>query len=228
MDSGILYVVFNKWIRDTDTNEMPYKIGITRNSVEDRYYGLGLKMPGKFETKFAYKINDYSKAEQSIHTIFSKNCVNGEWFKLDVNELEFIKAICEKMDGILVTDEIESEIKCDTENLFSDNMENEDSFISKYDNKIDYLKELIRTIGMSTFVKYYKLFANNNYSVSDIIQNMKSNENYKTNSLKTKSSVGKRIFKEKLEKEALKIISNSNVIDNNIKEEAKKLLEMQA
>ncbi|GMO49495.1 MAG: hypothetical protein Ta2B_30570 [Termitinemataceae bacterium] len=48
MDKGILYVVFNKWINNPETQEMPYKIGITRGSVDDRYYGLGLKMPGKF------------------------------------------------------------------------------------------------------------------------------------------------------------------------------------
>jgi hypothetical protein len=57
MDIGILYVVFNKWIKNPDSNEIPYKIGITRGSVEDRYYGLGLKMPGKFETLFAYEFD---------------------------------------------------------------------------------------------------------------------------------------------------------------------------
>jgi len=63
MENGILYVVFNEAIRNPNTNERLYKIGITKNSVHDRYYGLGLKMPGKFETLFAYKLEDYSKAE---------------------------------------------------------------------------------------------------------------------------------------------------------------------
>jgi hypothetical protein len=114
MESGILYVVFNKWISDPETDEMPYKIGITRNSVDDRYYGLGLKMPGKFETLFAYKIKDCSKAEQSIHSILNNNCVNGEWFKLNDEDIKFIKNICERMNGVLVTDEIENEIKNET------------------------------------------------------------------------------------------------------------------
>jgi hypothetical protein len=78
METGILYVVFNKWICDPETKEMPYKIGITKNSIDERYYGLGLKMPGKFETLFAYRIKDYTKAEKSIQDIFNKNCVNGE------------------------------------------------------------------------------------------------------------------------------------------------------
>ena len=64
MAAGILYVIFNKWISDPDTKKMPYKIGITKNTVEDRFYGLGLKMPGTFETLFAYKIKDYIRAEQ--------------------------------------------------------------------------------------------------------------------------------------------------------------------
>jgi hypothetical protein len=115
MESGILYVVFNKWISDPESDEMPYKIGITRNSVEDRYYGLGLKMPGKFETLFAYTIKDYAKAEQSIQNILNKKCVNGEWFKLNQKDIDFIKEICERMDGILITEEIENEINDETE-----------------------------------------------------------------------------------------------------------------
>ena len=115
MDSGLLYVVFNKWIRDPETNEIPYKIGITRNSISDRYYGLGLKMPGKFETLFAYKIKDCAKVEQILHSIFSKHCVNGEWFTLNQKEIELIKANCEMMDGILVTQEVEKEIETETQ-----------------------------------------------------------------------------------------------------------------
>jgi hypothetical protein len=72
MESGVLYVVFNEWIRDPETNEMPYKIGITKNSVHDRYYGLGLKMPGKFETLFAYKLENYTEAEKLIQGILKK------------------------------------------------------------------------------------------------------------------------------------------------------------
>jgi hypothetical protein len=66
MKSGILYVVFNKWICDPETRKTPYKIGITASSVEDRYYGLGLKMPGKFETKFAYKLKNYKKRNKKF------------------------------------------------------------------------------------------------------------------------------------------------------------------
>jgi hypothetical protein len=114
MDNGILYVVSNKWIRNPETNEMPYKIGITRGSVDDRYYGLGLKMPGKFETLFAYKFDDCAKAEQLIHGILNKKRENGEWFNINKKELDHIKATCELMAGILVTDEVENEIETET------------------------------------------------------------------------------------------------------------------
>jgi hypothetical protein len=116
MDSGIVYVVFNKWIRNPETNEMPYKIGITSCLVEDRYYGLGLKMPGEFEIFFAYKLDDYKKAEKVIHDTFNKKCVNGEWFNINQKDIEHIKATFEIMGGEFVTDEVKKEIETETEN----------------------------------------------------------------------------------------------------------------
>lgn len=113
--AGILYVVFNESIRNQETNEKLYKIGITKNSVSERYYGLGLKMPGKFETLFAYRIEDNAKAEYFIHGILDKKRENGEWFNLSQNELDHIKKTCELMGGTLVTDEDEIE----TENIVS-------------------------------------------------------------------------------------------------------------
>jgi hypothetical protein len=115
MESGKLYVVFNEWICDPETKEKPYKIGITRNTVEDRYYGLGLKMPGKFETLFAYEIRDCTKAERAIQDIFNKYCVNGEWFRLKQKDLDMIEEICVKMGGELITSEVEDEIESATE-----------------------------------------------------------------------------------------------------------------
>ena len=140
MDSGLLYVIFNKWITDPETNEMPYKIGITRNTVADRYYGLGLKMPGKFETLFAYKIKDCAKAEQSIHAIFDNYCVNGEWFNLNNENIEFIKQICEKMGGKLVTDEINKEIKNETE-LETIEINRDKKYNIEYGNELEFLPD---------------------------------------------------------------------------------------
>jgi len=115
METGILYVVYNKWISNPDTNDMPYKIGITKGSVYDRYYGLGLKMPGKFETLFAYELEDYTKAEQYIMGILRKYRENGEWFNISQKEINLIKANCEAMGGVLVTNEVRNEIEIETE-----------------------------------------------------------------------------------------------------------------
>jgi len=109
VSAGILYVIYNESIRSPDSNEKLYKIGITKKSVSDRYYGLGLKMPGKFETLFAYKLQNFSKAEQIIHGILNKYRENGEWFKLEEKELNHIKETCEIMGGILVTNDIYNE-----------------------------------------------------------------------------------------------------------------------
>ena len=130
MDKGILYVVSNKWINNPETQEMPYKIGITRGSVDDRFYGLGLKMPGKFETLFAYKLDDCAKAEQLIHGIFKNYRLNGEWFNITQKEIELIKANCEAMGGKIVTDEIENEIQIETTPIV-DGIERLDLFFAK-------------------------------------------------------------------------------------------------
>ena len=91
-------------------------------------------MPGKFETLFAYKLDDCADAEQLIHGIFSKYRENGEWFNITQKEIDLIKANCEAMGGELITDEVINEIETETEaenepdDEFMDNdeMENED------------------------------------------------------------------------------------------------------
>jgi hypothetical protein len=121
METGILYVVYNESIRNPDTNERLYKIGITKNSVHDRYYGLGLSMPGKWETFFAYRLEDYAKAEKIIHGILKNYRENGEWFNIGQKELDHIKSTCELMGGVCVTDEVMQEIYNDTGKNFNDN-----------------------------------------------------------------------------------------------------------
>jgi hypothetical protein len=131
MAMGILYVVFNESIRNPETNERLYKIGITQNSVSDRYYGLGLKMPGKFETLFAYRLEDYEKAEQFIHGILKKHRENGEWFNLNQKEIDLIKANCEAMGRIDVKDEINNEIMKEKPSIESQNSQTASLDINK-------------------------------------------------------------------------------------------------
>jgi len=69
---GKLYVIHNEWIKKPKTGEMPYKIGITKNTVKERYYGLDLKMPGDFECDFAYEFDRKNGNKLNIVRIKNK------------------------------------------------------------------------------------------------------------------------------------------------------------
>jgi hypothetical protein len=103
--TGILSVVFNKWLRDPETGRTPYKI-IAAASARDGNYNLDLKIPGKLETLFAYQFEDYKKcekAEQAIHKLLAQYKENGDWFTLDDNQLALIKLSCEgALGGTLI------------------------------------------------------------------------------------------------------------------------------
>lgn len=88
------------------------------------------------------------------------------------------------------------------------------------------LKKYIRTVGMSTFVKYYEQFANPHFDTGDVKQVMRqNNETWNDNSFDTKASAGKWIIKNSYGKEALQIIATANNADNETIEKAKDLLE---
>jgi hypothetical protein len=173
MEKGLLYVVFNKWIKNPETGEMPHKIGITRTSVKERYYGLGLKMPGEFETVFAYNLDDYEKAEKSINDILTKYHVNGEWYNLDQEKLELIESICKTMGGEPITDEFDDEIIISTES----------SPETEYDDEINEGTLKIKGVEVplckkkneltQDFVKrILRLFFNNDFIPDTEIRNM--------------------------------------------------------
>jgi len=108
MESGKVYVVHNDWIKDPDDGNMPYKVGITKGSVSDRYYGIGLKMPGVFICDFAYEFSEnYDKVEKALHDMLNKLNVNGEWFGINEGTLGGIQSICELLGGHLVAEDEE-------------------------------------------------------------------------------------------------------------------------
>jgi len=116
VETGLLYVVYNEWICNPDSGEMPYKIGITTGTVENRYYGLGLKMPGEFICNFAYEFSENSlkEIEDFLQKLFKNERINGEWFSINNEQLFAIKAVCEKKGGKLVTERTECEIESQT------------------------------------------------------------------------------------------------------------------
>ena len=94
--------------------------------------------------------------------------------------------------------------------------------VKKTSEKDSILKNL-HSLGMKVFIEYYDYFKNPSYSVGDIKEIMKKN-GYKPNSSATKASSGRKIVKEGHTKEALEIIANAGNIDDEIIENAKKLL----
>lgn len=155
MQSGLLYVVFNKWITDPDSGQMPYKIGITKNTVDERYYGLGLKMPGSFDCLFAYEFleSELKDIEDIIHKTFKKERINGEWFTVDSDQLKSVEFICKGKGGNLVTklveDEIEKESNLHSSKIIYHNQRIYNQTKSKDNTQYRYKKQ---TLGKSRLV----------------------------------------------------------------------------
>jgi uncharacterized protein YlzI (FlbEa/FlbD family) len=159
MESGKVYVVHNDWIQDPETDEMPYKIGITKNSVNDRYYGLGLKMPGEFICDFAYEFGDnYAKVEKTLHSMLNQLNINGEWFNINEEALDGIKTVCDLAGGKLITKIVEEEIEEATDGRIN-------PFLEKIINKWNETSDMeavgrspnwrsIRIPGINTGVHY--------------------------------------------------------------------------
>ncbi|WP_169941652.1 hypothetical protein [Campylobacter sp. RM15925] len=89
------------------------------------------------------------------------------------------------------------------------------------------LLEDLRRIGMKTFVEYYICFVDPYFSRQKIIEKMRSNENYKDTSLNTKVSAGLKIAKQNQAIDALRIISNSKMVECEIRNKALELLKQE-
>ena len=154
---GLLYVVYNEWIINPKTGKMPYKIGITKKTVDERYYGLGLKMPGTFKTLFAYQFDDCTEAESLIQGLFKLSRVNGEWFEIDDDQIELLKKNCDNMGGRIATEEIKKEILEDTQKDYSsNNLKKEIEKIERRINRWFLNREQTNSKILYAFIKLYK------------------------------------------------------------------------
>jgi len=75
-----------------------------------------------------------------------------------------------------------------------------------------YTLQLLRTIGMKTFMEYIRDFAYD--TPTDVITGMMHKRGYSSNSIATKVSIGRKIFFEGLLYEALMIIANARNVDD--------------
>jgi len=76
------------------------------------------------------------------------------------------------------------------------------------------IKSNVKTIGMKTFIKYY--FEFEKLTVKDLIEIFNLKEKWGYNSMNTKASMGKRIFREQNDKHVLELILSSNSDKNTI------------
>lgn len=82
------------------------------------------------------------------------------------------------------------------------------------------LEKILNNIGKSTFIKYYNNFKNK--TREECINAIE--ENFTEKSKGTRTSHAQRIFREKMNIEALKIIISSNKIDESTRKKATELL----
>jgi hypothetical protein len=84
------------------------------------------------------------------------------------------------------------------------------------------LVRLIKSIGQSTFVRYYREFANPSLSNQDVASMLPSE--YTLKSRKSRASKARRIFREGLEEDALILIGDSERVDPETANRARELL----
>ncbi|GAB3535521.1 hypothetical protein [Photobacterium alginatilyticum] len=89
----------------------------------------------------------------------------------------------------------------------------------------DELVRTIQSVGMTTFVKYFTAFLDYSISSEDLVEGLTKIEKYGNNSAKTKVNAARRIIKNNLAVEALKVISKSNNVEGWVVQKATYLLE---
>lgn len=78
-----------------------FKIGRTRNPIQRSSY-FEVKLPFDFEIIHLFPADDMYQAERKLHNHFADQRGNGEWFKLDSDDVSFIQAIIEYVNGDFV------------------------------------------------------------------------------------------------------------------------------
>ena len=69
-----------------------YKIGRTK-SPENRIKTFGIKLPFEIEYVALIKTHDMNTLENQLHSRFETKRVNGEWFALDQEDIDYIKSL---------------------------------------------------------------------------------------------------------------------------------------
>jgi hypothetical protein len=77
-----------------------YKIGSTRNSIQNRIQSLQTGCPYEIELVEYYESEFGQLIERSLHNRFGYKRTFGEWFELDLTEEFKFKEMCKKLETI--------------------------------------------------------------------------------------------------------------------------------
>lgn len=69
-----------------------FKIGYTKNPA-DRMRTFGIQLPFEVEYLCLIKTDDMISLESDLHNLYSEKRINGEWFALDPEDVEYIKGL---------------------------------------------------------------------------------------------------------------------------------------
>jgi hypothetical protein len=72
-----------------------YKIGRTK-APQDRIKTFGVKMPFEVEYIALIKTDDMVKLEVNLHNKFTDKRIDGEWFELSLEDVEYIKSLADE------------------------------------------------------------------------------------------------------------------------------------
>jgi hypothetical protein len=97
MDKGFIYLLV-----DWGSNPEKYKIGITKNKVEDRIKSLQTGSSGEIVLLRKYESNFYKKIERFLHRKYAKYYCGGgkEWFELPNEEAINFTQECKNAESI--------------------------------------------------------------------------------------------------------------------------------
>lgn len=69
-----------------------YKIGLTKNP-KDRKRTFGVKLPFEVEFIALIRSDDMEALEEQLHAIFADKRINGEWFNLTTEDVQYIQSL---------------------------------------------------------------------------------------------------------------------------------------
>ena len=97
MQEGYVYLLC-----ENGDNEM-YKIGVTRSEVSKRIKKLQTGNGNPIHCVASFKSSRPYKLEKMLHSRFSLDREEGEWFLLSKEQAEGFLPLCEKLEGIIIS-----------------------------------------------------------------------------------------------------------------------------